>query len=639
MNEDTKIYEKIIERQEQLLTSKEILKDIGKTRSEVLKALYSDTKTTGDDIFEIGDINTRKDIINHRNEYDCSDYEVAITEVTDNGFDARGDKIDVTVEDKGDETILTFTDNGKGIKDIKEYFTLGSPSKNREFKGIGLAGQGSKLVVATVVIYGISETKRADGTIVSHLWYFNYNKNRIAYVQITPKNRIKTPTGTYIEMHFLKEALDENPPDLVDDVNQTYQIFYNTYIRQNPGAITVNGTPVVVDEITNIDKEYEFDSRKGKLFVAKDLLPVNNIGVPLTVYKRDIMRLDLFSDFGIDIPAELRERITGYIIDDNLKNIVKVSKTGLIKNRKGYATIWREFREDIKKEIENFLEKEGYLKEDNVVFGENKDLMNNLNIDLKYAMKHNKQAKEIFSTLMHPTSGRGPTSPGHESNISIPAYTEPRQGDGVIKGVICHADRLLDKFDINTPAEEFFKLRPPSIIGHHEKSIVKVYKYVPGHPLIRLTDDIRVTGPFFNIQNVPYNTQLIIRAYTTYGNPSNQSEPLGRPASFVYLTPKNKQEMVVLPVTIQQGLCVRGETKPTNIEIGWIEENEEGHKDIVYNKGHPLFKIGIKQSRKAGYLALLQSVVYAITKDQEPDDEMKQKQAFKSILSTICERL
>lgn len=638
--DDKKIIEKIIERQEQVLTSEEILKDIGNTKSEVKTSFYSSAITTTDDVFEIGDINTRKDIINHRNEYDCSDYEVTTTELTDNGFDAEADKIDVTAVDEGDETVLTFTDNGSGIKDIKEYFTLGSSLKSREFRGIGLGGQGSKLVVATVVIYGISETKWEDGTEISHLWYFNYKKNRIAYIQIQPKNRIKTKSGTYIEMHFLKEALDENPPDLVYDIHETYQMFYSTYIREHPGTITVNGEAVVVHKV-DVEKEYNFTStrgRRGKIIVSKDLLPIGATGIPLNIYKRDIVNLDLLADFKIDIPIELRKHITGYIIDDSLKRIVKTSKTSLIKNRKGYASIWRKFSKEIKKEIEDFLEKEGYLKEDKIVFGENKDLMNSLNIDLKYAIKHNKIAKEIFSSLI--TGGGGGLRPGQGgSKLSVPAHTELRNGEGKIKGVICHADKLLHRFDMHTLADDFFKLRPPSVLQSHEKSIVKVYKYIPGHPMIRLTDDVHVTGPFFTIDDVPYNTQLIIKAYTTYGIPSNQSEPFGRPPNFVYLTPKHNQEKVVLPVTIQKGLNIRGEVKPTEVEMGWIEEDKEGHESIIYNKSHPLYKIGKKRGKNACYLSIMQSVIYAITKNQEPEDDLKQKQKFKSILATIYERL
>jgi len=645
---EEEIKDKIIEKQEQFLTSDEVLKETGIKKSEMKTDLYSSARTKFLGISKEADINVRRDIKTHRDEYDFSDIVVLFTELVDNGLDALAKRIFVTSRKTPETTKMEFVDDGKGIKSFDKFLELGGDTKEDTTKDTsGFVGQGAKLIITTVATYCIAETKREDGSTSAILFYFNYARNRIVSLKLPPKGRVKTKTGTYIEVNMLNEALDENIPRNSNKyLSNISKYVYSAFLRDNPNSIFVNGKPVVVkdykDEI-DIENEYNFKSRKGKIIVSSRKLPeYPEFGFPLCICKRNIVHLK-FSDFGITLPSVIDGRVTGFIWDDKLKtgevNIVRPNKSDLYKNRKGAKRVWLDFREDIKSEIEYFLEKSGYVEEEEpLVFSEKKDLMNSLNVDLKYAIKNSKLAKNIFSALKESKNGEAvePVEPNEkDTNPSIPAHTEVRKGKGSVTGVICHASEL-ESFGCNlhTPADKFFKLKK-AMFSKNDESVIKVYRYVPGHPLVRLIDDVKVKGAYFTIDNMPLNTQIIIKAYTTYGNPSNQSEPFGRPATFVYLTKDEPTDKVVLPVTVQKGLNVTSSWSPAVPKVGWVEE-EDGHKKIFYNSAHPLFRIGKKQGKKSKYLAVLYSVIYAVANFQEPDDT---ERVSKEILDTIYQRL
>jgi len=639
---DKKIINKIVEKQKELLTDDKIfnriLADI--TKEQLLEDIEKPAEEARSGVLKIAPIGVKKDIQNHRDDYDSSDLEILNCELYDNARDACADIFEIISKEDAETIDLDFYDNGKGVRDLREYLKLGGESKDRKTKTIGLAGQGAKLMMPFIIIFGVTETKLEDGTIKAQLWFFCHAKNSIVYLELKPENKIKDNHGTYIEIKILKEALDYCPPNIEDSLHSIYMNWYRTHLLTNEGQIRINGNDVVPEKYPEPENGLTWKPpHTGFLIVTSDPLDKSEQGLTLNIEGKDVMILSE-RDFGIDLPFGLVEKITGYIKADELKVIIKVNKEGINKKKVGCYSTWQKFKNDIKNQIVEFLKEKGYLE--NKILKGNDSLTTLLNRDLQYLFKHNSDARKILKDLL--SKKRKGLTPGKSTGAgSKQAQTENRIGPGKLTGKVIFEKESRDKgFDINTDVEDFFKVgeEAPYLLGTNEKYKIKIYKKVIGQKeLIHLTPDIECTGPDFVIDNVPLDTLLLVKAYTTYGVPKHTNELLGRPKSLIKLTQSKKEEKVVISIQVQENFSYKLDDRVEELDYGFIERKVDDDgvlKDIIIvNTAHPLYKMHENDDRSK-YNQTLSSIIYAICSTADQDDD--KKRLFKKFLNVILNR-
>ena len=228
------------------------------------------------------------------------------------------------------------------------------------------------------------------------------------------------------------------------------------------------------------------------------------------------------------------------------------------------------------------------------------------------------------------------------TGTSHPAYTEKREGKGVVKGIVIFGDDTAKKgFDINTPSKDFFEgALTPKMLDAEDEITIKVYKKIPGQrELVRLTEDIDVVGPRFEIKNMPFNTDIIVKVYTAYGNPNHTYEPLGRPKGYVHLTKENPFEYVVIPIKTQEGINYKIQDRPEELEHAFLDNiivDDAEQTDIIVNSAHSAYKISKRNGDKTEYVQVLLSIVYAMaSKIEDKDSRLKM---YKEMLATIDKR-
>lgn len=632
MEEDMK--NKMIKAQKDLIANDEIIKNlVDKTITKEM--LYRDLDEYLEDEasgpIKRAPFRLCKSIENLREAYDSPDLDILGCERYDNARDAQAKMLSMTSELTEKELIFKSVDDGTGIKEFnfKEYLALGGSGKDRLSEGIGLAGDGAKLL-ATIMVYGIVETKLEDEMSKAILWFLNFKKDEIRFLDYEPQGKITTPSGTYEEIHILKEATSNvyDDEELSDELYNIFQSWYRSHLLSSPGEVKINGLEVVAEDFPLEEKKHKFETREGYLIITKDALE-EEPGLVLNICGKDIRPLSL-SELGIDLPS-LENRVTGFVKDDRLKRIIKPSKEDINKRVQGSSHIWHRFYDSLKKEITKFLRENGYLGE--VLSGE--DMINaEVSRDLKYLIKNSKTAKELFDMFK---TGPGVTKT-KGTGTGKEAYTEKREGRGRIEGLIVFADETEKKgFGIDTPVKDFFEgEKQPKLLGEKDKAIIKIYKKELGGRLIRLTDDVSITGPSFIIEDIPIDTDIVVKAYTTYGNPRHTDEPLGRPKTLVHLTTENPFEYVIIPIGSKEGVIYRREPHPEEVEYAYLETDDEGKRTPIVNTAHPIYKINERQGDKAKYTHELESVIYAVCSSFEDEDERKKK--FKELLGVVDKR-
>jgi hypothetical protein len=469
-----------------------------------------------------------------------------------------------------------------------------------------------------------------DGTAEAVLWYYSYPKNSMIVVPMEVRNTIQTRSGTHVEYYLLNnftDGIDELKMYLIDDSKEEYR----TSLLDKKISIVVNGeivvpTPYAEGNVLPLDN--------GKIIVTDKPLPPDECGIALCVYGRDVILLDINNDFNIDAPPELKEKITGYIKDSSLKQILSLTKEDIQKRKKGTSDIWRKFYTFHREKIISFLKKEGYLS-DFKVKGE-KQIELELNRDIQYLLRKNPTAKNIIDSLS--TVIEKPVAPGKKegSTTGTPAETEIRFGEGIIKGVIIFGEESNSRgFNASTPVEYFFT-KDPKYLDDSEKATIHVYKAIANQPYIRLTPDITINGHEFTIENVPFDTPLLVTANTVFGNPSHTSPILGRPHSLITLSKNHSIEYVVLPIgTLKPGISIRGEDKYLKgTEYGILETKDDGATTIIYDTAHPYYKYCEKKGHDAKYGFIINAFLYVLSRQvgEKADD------TYNELLRTINRR-
>jgi len=653
--QDQKIKERIIYLQKEFITQKNILDSFIErhvTKARILRAFDEELGTINGGIFQVAPIHVSKTIANEREQYDCSDLVVLNCETYDNSRDAECKLLLINAEERIEEIILKFMDDGKGIKELCEYLALGSGDKDRLSEAIGLAGQGAKLLLPSCIIYCITETKLKNGTTKALIWFLNHKNDKIFYKEIKPLGKITTISGTYVEVHLLKEALDYSPPNIVDELHSIYMKWYRTHLLENPGEVIINDEPVVAEQFPEAEKSMKFNRGtkkypcKGELIITKDVQnelvtdQASDTGITLNIWGKDVENFSLEKGFGIVLEGDLRSKVTGYIKDNNLKQILKPNKEGILKDKPGCASVWQAFRKSKRDEIIKFLCDSGYYNPN--VFSGKDAFTNRLNKDVRTIMKNDegfkKQINEFKKIKVKITTGGGGTESGSKAIINLST------GPGKIIGRIVHSDETLEKgFSKTTNVDEFFKkgIESPSLLKNTDKASIKVYISIPGQKkmqhLVNLDRDI--FGSDFVIDNVPLDVDLLVKAYTFYGNASHISEPLGRPTNYIRLTNSKLTEKAVLPINTKLAIKYVVRPEPT-FEISIIgKENPQDPDDedcIIVKEDHAEFTLHRLQGPRAEYVHVLTAIVYAVCSVMDGDEEFK-KRRYKECLEKLLE--
>jgi len=634
-----KIVDKIVAKQKELLVQDEIfdriLDDI--TKEQLLEDIDKPAEESRGTVLKIAEIGLKKDIQNHIEDYDSLYLEILNCELYDNARDAVACIFEVITGETDELLSIDFCDNGNGVKDLREYLKLGGSSKDRISDSIGLAGQGAKLVTPFCIVYGITETKLEDGTVKAQLWFFCHAKDLIVYLDLKPLGKVTGEHGTHVEIKILKEALDYLYPNIHDAIYTVFQERYRTHLLQNLKEVRINGEVVEAEPFPEPEAIHEWDDHEGFIMVMKDEDKVES-GLIVNIKGKDVMVLGE-KDFGLDLPYGLWNKVTGYVKADELKEIIKVNKEGI--NKKTGGSIWQTFRAKMKNQIIDFLKDNGYLE--NKILKGTDELTAMLNRDLQYLFKHDSEARRIFKELLNKKKpGVTPKTTG--SGRSKNAQVQNRVGPGKIIGRVIFEKESKDKgLSMTTDVNEFFKSEDdggPSALGKNEKCTIKVYKKIPGQTdLIRLIPDIDIVGPDFVVDNVPLDTNILLKAYTTYGVPKHTNEPLGRPKGFIRLDTKKKEEKAIIPIQVQENFSYEVDDRDEEIEFAFIERRTDSDgvvKDvIIVNSAHPWYKMHEKEDN-AKYVHTLASIIYAVCSTIEDEDE--RKRTFKKFLQVILKR-
>lgn len=298
-------------------------------------------------------VNFKKLIKDFREQFPYDPLTALIVETVANSLDANATEINIYISDG----IYKILDNGTGMTEeqFREYHNIASLTKEKGKGGIGFAGIGAKIYLDKAE-YVITETKSKSFNGAT-IWKLDSQGNPI-YKAIQVKGKIPYETGTYIEVKIKDyEEIKKLNFEFVESIIKKYynSVLLGYYKRKyiNIDGIRINPWFVKKDEIEfkkHIRIQFKYKDRvykiKGILIKSKRTVPEEFQGISIVVHGKTVM-----SYWFKQVPLE-PEKFTGYIIADDLIEILTTSKSDF--NRE--SGLWKVFHRKMSEEIGKWLD-------------------------------------------------------------------------------------------------------------------------------------------------------------------------------------------------------------------------------------------------------------------------------------------
>lgn len=609
-----------------------------------------------------GEIHLEDYLNTQRENYECWDIEILNGESFDNSYAVESTEFHVTIKETEKEYIFIFEDNGTGIIDIADFHAIGhshdSDKERRKSKGIGFVGQGEKLLASRCFIYAYIETKVEGKKDQASIWWFNYERERIRFDDtLKPTGKVKTKTGTYKEVHILKESLEigsqielqDYSNDIEEYIKAYYENNYTVLLLTSPFLLTVNGEkveapplPKPLSDIHVLNIKNDENGYYGKIIISKTKIPKGANGIKICVGGKDIKRIEL-SDLKIPEIVEVAPYLKGYIISNGLKQIVTSAKNDIQKDKKGLKYIWKDFRNYNGKCIYDWFNSLGYFNEKEQSI--NKKVMNELYKDIIYMYKNSDVARDIIDSwkskdtikdgmidgdILTPEKKKGKKRDKIKSEI--------RTGDGELLVFVIDDSETKKKLGTNKESISADTLYEDAV-PYKEKVTIRTYVRKSGH-WIHLEPDTeidKVNEGKISIKNHPLNVEILVMAITPLGKSYHTRHGYGRPVGYVILTKDKKSEKVIIPISIKT-LFGFDYTKEGGYDISFFKDINE-KKFLLVNVCHPRFILSKPEhSEDKHYFHLQLCLAHALAKEKEVDKEKMEEIEYK-LIETLSKRI
>lgn len=247
---------------------------------------------------------------------------------------------------------------------LKEYHKYASESKKPTPGDIGFVGVGS-CVYITRAKCQYTETKNKNGFHERVRWRFAPELKDTECELVLPTNEISTESGTRITI----EIIDPNDiKQLIDEyIANIIRFHFNTLLLGFHGnkKIMVNGKkiePFLPKETYHRIRDFKINDAifKTYFYLTEKELPEEWRTINIVVGKKIVKRT---TDFFKQPLGDMKNRVYGYIIADELINIITIAKDNFNKQ----TTLWKNFDLKATKEWIYFSKEIGVDKEEVVV--------------------------------------------------------------------------------------------------------------------------------------------------------------------------------------------------------------------------------------------------------------------------------
>jgi hypothetical protein len=350
-------------------------------------------------------VNIDKFLREEHRRYKMSAFDAIVVEAGMNSFGQAGmaEILKYKIINDRFDPRLDIIDNGKGMtpKQFDEYHNFYSESSKMVIGDINFLGMGSKPMLQRAK-HVVTETKSMSNHLASRWWY-DIEQKKAIWDDIYDMQGIQTPTGTRVGI-YLKENEDiknNNEKHLTDLVQYHFMgVLLGEYgntkkilVEDGSGENIITSKyphpkeyPEKLRHIHTFDKLGDFDGERYPprcMFTYSDKpLADGDYGLFIIVGKKTIQCQDGW--FGCFPQEGKHKNIRGYVFADYLVDIVNDGKNGFDTSKKK----WKEFYENVAKELVKFLEKIGAKTEKPVVDEET------LKISEKVAEEFNENLKK-----------------------------------------------------------------------------------------------------------------------------------------------------------------------------------------------------------------------------------------------------
>lgn len=200
--------------------------------------------------------------------YDIKD---AFIEFIDNAYDAKykGEKVVVAINIDNDKHIISFKDNGTGIKDASNLFTLGATNKETDRSKIGKYGVGVAGATATIATRCVLVPKEmvitffesaCDGKLIQNAIGTASDGETIIGKTVESK---ADENEHYTEIKFTNVILHQDMKEIEDAIKETFEI----PMLDERLDVTINGRDLM--KSLDPDPTFRSDCNRKKCKVGK----------------------------------------------------------------------------------------------------------------------------------------------------------------------------------------------------------------------------------------------------------------------------------------------------------------------------------------------------------------------------------
>jgi len=378
--------------------------------------------------FEVDLEHLMRDIEEH---YTYPIEEAAITENIDNCIDERYKEIHFSFQ----EGALRILMLGDGMPEQVFWNTLpkiAATTKLEVGKTLGRYGWGMKVCMSLSEEVWIETSRESFHGAQS----WKLIGGEPYYQEEEPMEKGISGDFTLITLRPNAKYRDKFTPEFVE---RTLQRFYPTLLRgakvknrqgeKRVLRIFVDSKPVCPLPEPEYEKEKPLkasvggEEATGYLYLAKQALPEEEIGICVIVHGRAILRKEFFGVY-----SDINERITGYVHADFLVEELAGDKTSVKKATGG----WRWLSDKIGKQLADFAKEIGAIREEKP----DEELMKRIHRDLNELIKHFPELQDILKkiqleVLIKKDRGRVHTKLGLGSQLTRGLEARLEGGKGV----------------------------------------------------------------------------------------------------------------------------------------------------------------------------------------------------------------
>ena len=419
-------------------------------------------------------VNYAKLVVDLRDQFPYDALTALIVETFANSIDADATKIEIEIDEKNH--VFRIIDNGTGMNhdQFVEYHNIASLTKERG-ETIGFAGVGAKIFLDRAE-YIITETK-SDSYCNASEWVFNEDSKTPKWRYIETKNRVKSRSGTYVEVRLSNFSDCKIFTD--NHVRLLLQEWYNAVLLgyYNVRDVFVNGEKVKPWQLYPVENEktfdfvYEGNRIRGFFIKTVDDIPDVFQG-PHIIVKGKTVEQNWFKQFPM-----FSNKITGLVLADHLIHILTASKARFKYKKRD----WKRFNAKMSKVFSDWLSeinaKPQIPQVDNQLQNTARMIERSINDILKDPL-FSELTKDIFQNILKKTVGIK-SSIGKDVGILTPGKqitTGTVGGEGTGGGVVTHGDEegvgVEEKSD--RASHEFGKETPIEKVKRRVKGGIKI---------------------------------------------------------------------------------------------------------------------------------------------------------------------